>query len=67
MTGVLRIEAVNRIRAFQPAREPAREFGLGAVMEQQTVSRGDTENTKGRLTSSGAFRRTHRKGSVLWT
>lgn len=54
---MLRIEAANRNRAFQPASK----FGPGAVLEQQTVSRGDTENTKGRLTTSGAFRGTHRK------
>ena len=55
--GVLRIEAAHRIRAIQPTSE----FGLGAVLEQQTVSRGNTANTKGRLTSSGAFRSAHRK------
>jgi len=55
---VLRIEAANRIRAIQPDSK----FGLGAVLEQQTVARGNTANTKGRLTSSGAFRSTHRKG-----
>src|SRR5450756_390609 len=47
----------NRIRASQPASK----FGLGAVSEQQTVSRGNTANTKGRLPSSGAFRSAHRK------
>ena len=41
-----RIEAVNRNRAFKPASK----FGPGAVLEQQTVARGDTENTKGRFT-----------------
>lgn len=61
MTGVLRIEAANRNRAFQPDSK----FGPGAVLEQQTVSRGDTENTKGRLTSSGAFRSTYRKEKCM--
>jgi transposase len=57
MTGVLRIEAVTAIGHFSlPA-----SLVWAPFWNNELWDRGDTVNTKGRLTSSGAFRRTHRK------
>ena len=63
--GVLRIKAVDRNRAIKPASK----FGPGAVLEQRTASRGNTENAKGRLThlkAPSAARTAKRRGIWKW-